>query len=315
MLRFGGRIVVLTFSMVLALLVCPAVFAAVQDQGKKEFPIPLQVLQQYPGVYELSSDFKILITVEGSQLMAQASGQPKLPLYAGSETKYFFKAIEAEIEFFKDAKGRVNRLVLRQNNQEMTAMRAADLPEIAVPPEILSRYVGVYELQPKFNMMITVEGGQLMTQASGQIKTPVSASSETKFFSKFVDAEIEFVKDDKGVVTHLVLKQNGQTVKAPRISSSVLERKEIAISPKILAQYVGTYELQPGLEMAITLDGDSLMASANQGGKTQLFAESETKFFLKVVDADFEFIKDAGGVVTHLVMHQGPTEIKAPKKK
>ena len=57
------------------------------------------------------------------------------------------------------------------------------------------------------------------------------------------------------------------------------------------------------------------MATANQGGKTQLFAESETKFFLKVVDADLEFITDDKGAVTHLIMHQGPTETKAPKKK
>ncbi len=45
-----------------------------------------------------------------------------------------------------------------------------------------------------------------------------------------------------------------------------------------------------------------------------LFAESETKFFLKVVDAEIEFFKDDKGIVTHLMLHQGAAEIKAPRK-
>jgi hypothetical protein len=314
MVRFSGRMVGLILLIGLALRFGSSSVAVAQDKGNKEITVAPQVLLQYAGVYELAPNFKMMITVEGNQLMAQASGQPKLPAYARSETKFFFKVIDAEIEFFKDDKGAVSRLVLRQNNQEMPAPRAAERPEVAVSPAVLAQYVGIYELQPKFNMMITVEGGKLMTQASGRVKIPVSASSETKFFSKFEDAEIEFIKDDKGVVSHLVLSQNNQVFKAPRISDRVAERKEITLSPRILGQYVGTYELQPGLEMVVTLDGDKLMAAANQGGKAQLFAESETKFFVKVVDADFEFIRDDKGVVTHLIMHQGPTEIKAPKK-
>jgi len=61
------------------------------------------------------------------------------------------------------------------------------------------------------NMMITVEGGQLTSQASGQGKVPLFAASETKFFPKVVDAEIEFGKDDKGTVAYLMLHQGGVT--------------------------------------------------------------------------------------------------------
>ena len=35
-----------------------------------------------------------------------------------------------------------------------------------------------------------------------------------------------------------------------------------------------------------------------------MFAESETKFFLKLMDAQITFVKDASGKVTHLVLHQ-----------
>jgi len=63
---------------------------------------------------------------------------------------------------------------------------------------------------------MTVEGGQLMTQATGQPKFPVFAESETKFFLKLVDAQLEFVKNDKGEVTHVILHQGGRDAKAPK---------------------------------------------------------------------------------------------------
>ena len=66
---------------------------------------------------------------------------------------------------------------------------------------------------PNFDIVMTLEGGQLMTQATGQSKFPLFAESETKFFLKVVDAEVEFFKNDKGDVTHLILHQGGQEMK------------------------------------------------------------------------------------------------------
>ena len=60
---------------------------------------------------------------------------------------------------------------------------------------------------------MSVENGQLMTQATGQPKFPLFAESETKFFLKIVDAQVEFFKNDKGEVTYLVLHQGGRDTK------------------------------------------------------------------------------------------------------
>jgi uncharacterized protein YneR len=194
------------------------------------------------------------------------------------------------------------------------AARAQGGSEITVAPQVLEQYVGIYELAPTFKITVTREGGQLMVQASGQPKLPVFASSETKFFYKVVDAKIEFFRDSKGAVTHLVLYQNNQEMKAPRTNEKIAERKEIAVSPAVTAQYVGAYELKPGFDLTVTQEGDQLFAQATGQGKAQLFAESATKFFYKVTDAQIEFFKDDKGAVTHLVLHQGPAEIKALKK-
>lgn len=93
---------------------------------------------------------------------------------------------------------------------------AGERKEVAVSPAILQAYVGTYELAPGFDIVMTVEGGQLMTQATGQPKFPVFAESETKFFLKLVDAQLEFVKNDKGEVTQVILHQGGRDAKAPK---------------------------------------------------------------------------------------------------
>jgi CubicO group peptidase (beta-lactamase class C family) len=93
---------------------------------------------------------------------------------------------------------------------------AEERKEVAVSPAILQAYAGTYELAPGFDLVMTVEGGQLMTQATGQPKFPVFAESATKFFLKVVDAQLEFVKNDKGEVTHVILHQGGRDVKGPK---------------------------------------------------------------------------------------------------
>jgi CubicO group peptidase (beta-lactamase class C family) len=86
--------------------------------------------------------------------------------------------------------------------------------EISVAPAILAKYTGTYELAPNFDIVMTVENGQLMTQATGQPKFPLFAESERKFFLKVVDAQVEFFKNEKGEVTYLMLHQGGRDAKA-----------------------------------------------------------------------------------------------------
>ena len=92
------------------------------------------------------------------------------------------------------------------------------------------------------------------------------------------------------------------------------ERKEVSLSPQILASYVGTYELAPTFSIAITLEGNQLMSQATNQPKFPLFAESQTMFFLKVVDAQIEFFKNEKSEVTHLMLHQNGHDIKGVKK-
>jgi len=56
-----------------------------------------------------------------------------------------------------------------------------------------------------------------MMQATGQGKAEAFPASETNFFFKVVRADITFVKDAAGRVTHLVLNQGGRQTNAKKI--------------------------------------------------------------------------------------------------
>ena len=70
------------------------------------------------------------------------------------------------------------------------------------------------------------------------------------------------------------------------------EHKEITVSSDILARYVGVYAMAPGVTMTITLADGQLISQMSRQGKVPLFAESERRFFPKVVDAEIEFPED-----------------------
>ena len=87
---------------------------------------------------------------------------------------------------------------------------------VHVDRDILQTYVGTYAWTPTFSIVITLEGDQLVSQATGQGKLPVYPQSETLFFAKAVDAQVEFFKDDKGKVAYLMLHQGGRDIKGIR---------------------------------------------------------------------------------------------------
>jgi D-alanyl-D-alanine-carboxypeptidase/D-alanyl-D-alanine-endopeptidase len=88
---------------------------------------------------------------------------------------------------------------------------------IAVKPEILETYAGEYQLTPEFSIKVTSEEGRLYVQATGQPRFEIFAEKENEFFLKVVDAQVSFVKDETGKVTHMVLHQGGADQKAMKV--------------------------------------------------------------------------------------------------
>jgi CubicO group peptidase (beta-lactamase class C family) len=83
------------------------------------------------------------------------------------------------------------------------------------------------------------------------------------------------------------------------------EHKEIKLSDDVLQKYVGQYDFDKKHHVYITLENGQLQIEAPQGGlpKSPLLAENDTNFYLKIINARIEFVKDAAGIVTELISH------------
>ncbi len=80
-------------------------------------------LAPFAGEYALMPGFNIAVTQEGKQLFCQATGQSNVEIFATSPTRFFLKVVEADIEFYPEENGTVNKMVLFQGGQEMEGKR------------------------------------------------------------------------------------------------------------------------------------------------------------------------------------------------
>jgi CubicO group peptidase (beta-lactamase class C family) len=176
-------------------------------------------LDNYIGTYQISPDVKILISKDGNQLNAQLSGQGMYDIYPESVTKFFYKLVDAQITFVFDGNNVIQSLSLRQNGQILTAIKTSNQSrnKIQVDPKIYDSYVGVYELSPGIDLTITKENDKIFAQVTGQQIAEIFPESETSYFYKIVDAQIDFIKDDNGVVTGAVIKQAGKEFNMKKI--------------------------------------------------------------------------------------------------
>jgi peptidase M23-like protein/uncharacterized protein DUF3471 len=96
-------------------------------------------------------------------------------------------------------------------------------------------------------------------------------------------------------------------------AQAVQERKAIKLDPRITDTYVGQYELTPDFVITVSREENGLWIQATNQPKFEIFAESETKFFLTAVDAQITFAKNEKGEVTHLILQQNGVDQKARK--
>jgi serine-type D-Ala-D-Ala carboxypeptidase/endopeptidase len=90
------------------------------------------------------------------------------------------------------------------------------------------------------------------------------------------------------------------------------EREEVEVDRTVMETYVGVYELTPAFKITVTLGDSGLSIQATGQPAFKIFAESDTLFFLKVVEAQVEFIVQEGEVAA-LILHQGGASQRAAR--
>ena len=82
------------------------------------------------------------------------------------------------------------------------------------------------------------------------------------------------------------------------------DKKEIKLTEKVLKTYEGEYEMGPTSTLVIKAEKGYLWGTPTNQPTRQMFPESQTKFFLKDLDVQVTFQKDAKGAVTGMQMTQ-----------
>ena len=91
--------------------------------ARTEVVLPAQSLVEYEGTYELTPDFAITVTTAEGRLYAQATHQPRFRIYAEGRDRFFYKVVDAQLEFSRDASGAVAGLTLVQNGARQPARK------------------------------------------------------------------------------------------------------------------------------------------------------------------------------------------------
>jgi D-alanyl-D-alanine-carboxypeptidase/D-alanyl-D-alanine-endopeptidase len=85
--------------------------------------LPAETLDTYVGTYDLAPTFSLVITREGAQLVAQATGQGAFPIFAEAVDEFFLKVVDAQISFTRDGSGTITGLVLHQGGANQPAKK------------------------------------------------------------------------------------------------------------------------------------------------------------------------------------------------
>jgi len=184
---------------------------AMSDDAKKRFA----------GIYEFEG-VKRTVRFEDGKLTAQREGGPEVTLVPVAKDEFVSDKAFSRLKFRVGSSGGVDSAVFISRGQPAQAgKRVADAPaprrKVALTAEKLDRMLGVYELEPGFRFTITREGTRLFMQATGQGPAEAFAESETRFFFKVVDAQIEFAIGDDGRASMMTLFQGGVAMAARRV--------------------------------------------------------------------------------------------------
>jgi CubicO group peptidase (beta-lactamase class C family) len=188
-------------------------------------------------------------------------------------------------------------------------LSSIDFPkQVAVPEKTLMQYAGRYKLTEKMNVTVRVSNGKILAQATGQGEFELFPESDTKFFAKVTPLTITFGDISGGKAGSFEIVQ-GDTRKAVRVDDFPIE---VALPVTTLAQYAGTYRLTDAMNLKVSVKDGKLRAQATGQDDFELFAESETKFFAKVVQLTIKFGDIKNGRAGSLELDQGG-KLKAPR--
>jgi CubicO group peptidase (beta-lactamase class C family) len=162
--------------------------------------------------------------------------------------------------------------------ERLLADEIQELPPLVedktIDPKTFTDFVGRFDYQSGI-MTVSVEGDEIFSQITGQSQHRIYPLAKDAFFWKVADAEVKFLRDEKGQVIAARHSQNG----------------------------------------TVSRDGAQLFAQLTGQPKFPIFPKAEAEFEWRVVAASVIFSKGDDGIVTKAIHSQNGTTFDAPKIK
>lgn len=189
----------------------------------------------------------------------------------------------------------------------LAAGHSLQMETMPLSAEVLADYIGTYENAQGAKRIIRAADGHLISQRIGGSTFNLAPAAKDKFRFEGSLTEAIFQRDANGRVTGLSLNSRMQIGEQwTRTKTAVPDApKEIQLSEEQLQRLVGEYVLAPVFSITVTKDGNQLFARGTGQPAFEIFATSELRFFVKVVDAEIEFVPDENGAIAKMILHQG----------
>src|SRR5690606_38965201 len=186
---------------------------------------------------------------------------------------------------------------------------------IALDDAALHAYEGVYRIDKDTVRTLRVVDGRLTSQRSGgQVQLLIPVATDTFLFEEGF-SRIVFERDAAGGVAAMRFfpedEGEGEVVERSDEPLPAAQQK-VELPRAALERIVGRYAHQ-GLLLTVSLDGDTPKAQLSGQPAFEIFAQSPSTFFLKVVDATLGFAPDAG-VPAQVTLRQGGQETVFERK-
>lgn len=187
---------------------------------KNAITLSEEQLKKWVGAYQFEDGAIRYITFEDGLLKSQRQDSEKFTLYPMSSTHFIFEGGTISYEFSEKDSLREARFTNAGNvsvGKEIDKAPPAEKVAITLAPELLTQFIGKYELQPGFIIEVTTIDNQIFAQATGQPQFELFPEDEDSFFLKVVVASIDFNKNENGNVVSLTLHQGGQNLEGKKI--------------------------------------------------------------------------------------------------
>lgn len=170
---------------------------------------------------------------------------------------------------------------------------------------------GAYEIAEGDVREVFVDEGRIFSQRTGGGRFELTPTGKDRLSYANSFSYITFKRNRRGEVTQMLFHPDG--AEKPEVAQRVgpaepREMESAQVSPELYDLWVGSYEIGPGFVLTITRENDQLMSQATGQQKVELFPQSATRYFLKVADAQVEFIAGDDGRARALKLFQGGNE-------